>query len=88
VVNDLKDATGPAIGTWLFALAAALLWAAGVLVSIAATLGLVAVTRRHEKAWSRDQRSVASHARARKERDLDGRDRRNRANGRCLMHTR
>jgi hypothetical protein len=34
----------------LFALAAALLWAAGVLVSIAATLGLVAVTRRHEKA--------------------------------------
>ena len=48
VVNDLKDAAGPAIGTWLFALAAALPWAAGVVVSIAASLGLVAVARRHE----------------------------------------
>ena len=48
VVNDLKDAAGPAIGTWLFALAAALPWGTGVLVSIAASLGLVAVARRHE----------------------------------------
>jgi DHA1 family tetracycline resistance protein-like MFS transporter len=48
VVNDLKDAAGPAIGTWLFALAAALPWAAGVVVSIAASLGLVAMARRHE----------------------------------------
>lgn len=49
VVNDLKDAAGPAIGTWLFALAAALPWGGGMLVSIAATLGLVAAARRHEK---------------------------------------
>jgi MFS transporter, DHA1 family, tetracycline resistance protein len=49
VVNDLKDAAGPAIGTWLFAIAAALPWGAGMLVSIAASLGLVAATRRHEK---------------------------------------
>jgi MFS transporter, DHA1 family, tetracycline resistance protein len=48
VVNDLKDAARPAIGTWLFALAAALPWAAGVVVSIAASLGLVAMARRHE----------------------------------------
>jgi MFS transporter, DHA1 family, tetracycline resistance protein len=54
VVNDLKDAAGPAIGTWLFALAAALPWGVGVLVSIAASLGLVAVARRHEQARSRD----------------------------------
>jgi MFS transporter, DHA1 family, tetracycline resistance protein len=49
VVNDLKDAAGPAIGTWLFALAAALPWGVGLLVSIAASLGLVAVARRHEQ---------------------------------------
>ncbi len=48
VVHDLKDAAGPAIGTWLFALAAALPWGVGVLVSIAASLGLVAAARRHE----------------------------------------
>jgi MFS family permease len=42
VVNDLKDAAGPAIGTWLFALAAALPWVAGIMVSIAASFGLVA----------------------------------------------
>jgi MFS transporter, DHA1 family, tetracycline resistance protein len=50
VVNDLKDAAGPAIGTWLFALSAALPWGVGVLASIAASLGLVAVARRHEQA--------------------------------------
>ena len=49
VVNDLKDAVGPAIGTWLFALAAVLPWGAGVLVSIAASLGLAAAARRHEQ---------------------------------------
>jgi DHA1 family tetracycline resistance protein-like MFS transporter len=49
VVNDLKDAAGPAIGTWLFALTATLPWGAGALLSVAASLGLVAVTRRHEQ---------------------------------------
>ena len=48
VVNDLKDAAGPAIGTWLFALSAALPWGAGAVVSIAASLGLAAAARRHE----------------------------------------
>jgi len=50
VVHDLKDAAGPAIGTWLFALAAALPWGIGALISIAASLGLAAVARRHEEA--------------------------------------
>ena len=49
VVNDLKDAAGPAIGTWLFALSAALPWGSGVIVTIAASLGLAAAARRHEK---------------------------------------
>jgi MFS transporter, DHA1 family, tetracycline resistance protein len=49
VVHDLKDAAGPAIGTWLFALSAALPWGVGVLVSIAASCGLVAAARRHER---------------------------------------
>ncbi|MGA2942097.1 MAG: MFS transporter [Xanthobacteraceae bacterium] len=48
VVNDLKDAAGPAIGTWLFALAAVLPWGTGAVVSIAASLGLAVATRRHE----------------------------------------
>jgi MFS transporter, DHA1 family, tetracycline resistance protein len=49
VVNDLKDAAGPAIGTWLFALSAALPWGSGVVVTIAASLGLAAAARKHEK---------------------------------------
>jgi DHA1 family tetracycline resistance protein-like MFS transporter len=48
VVNDLKDAAGPAIGTWLFALSSGLPWGSGVIVSIAASLGLAAAARRHE----------------------------------------
>jgi DHA1 family tetracycline resistance protein-like MFS transporter len=48
VVNDLKDAAGPAIGTWLFALAAVLPWGTGAVVSIAASLGLAVAARRHE----------------------------------------
>lgn len=50
VIGDLRDAAGPAIGTWLFALAAALPWGAGALLSIVASLGLVPVMRRHEQA--------------------------------------
>ncbi len=49
VVNDLKDAVGPAIGTWLYAIAAGLPWASGAIVSLAATLGLAAAARRHER---------------------------------------
>jgi predicted MFS family arabinose efflux permease len=49
VVSDLKDAAGPAIGTWLYAVAAGLPWAGGVAVSIVATLGLATAARRHEK---------------------------------------
>jgi MFS transporter, DHA1 family, tetracycline resistance protein len=48
VVNDLKDAAGPAIGTWLFTLSAVLPWGTGAVVSIAASLGLAAAARRHE----------------------------------------
>jgi MFS family permease len=48
VVSDLRDAAGPAIGTWLFALSAGLPWASGALVSVAAALGLAIATHRHE----------------------------------------
>jgi DHA1 family tetracycline resistance protein-like MFS transporter len=48
VVHDLKDAAGPAIGTWLYALSAGLPWASGVIVSIAASIGLAAAARKHE----------------------------------------
>jgi len=49
VVGDVRDAAGPAIGTWLFAFAAVLPWGAGAVLSIAASLGLVSVMRRHEQ---------------------------------------
>jgi DHA1 family tetracycline resistance protein-like MFS transporter len=49
VVNDLKDAAGPAIGTWLYAIAAGLPWVSGAVISLAAALGLAVATRRHEK---------------------------------------
>ena len=48
-VSDLRDAAGPAIGTWLYALAAGLPWASGVVISLAAAFGLAAAARRHEK---------------------------------------
>ena len=49
VASDLRDAAGPAIGTWLFALAAGLPWAAGAVISFAAALGLATAARRHER---------------------------------------
>jgi predicted MFS family arabinose efflux permease len=49
VVNDLKDAAGPAIGTWLYALAAGLPWASGAVLSLGAALGLAVAARRHDK---------------------------------------
>ncbi len=48
VVSDLRDAAGPAVGTWLFALSAGLPWAGGAIVSVAAALGLALATHRHE----------------------------------------
>jgi DHA1 family tetracycline resistance protein-like MFS transporter len=49
VVNDLKDAAGPAIGTWLYALAAGLPWASGAILSLGAAFGLAVAARRHDK---------------------------------------
>jgi MFS transporter, DHA1 family, tetracycline resistance protein len=49
VVNDLKDAAGPAVGTWLYALAAGLPWASGAVLSLGAALGLAIAARRHDK---------------------------------------
>lgn len=49
VIYDLKDAAGPAIGTWLYAISAGLPWGSGIVVSIAASLGLAAAARKHEK---------------------------------------
>ncbi len=49
VVSDLRDAAGPAIGTWLFAIGAGLPWVSGAVVSLAAALGLATAARRHER---------------------------------------
>jgi MFS family permease len=47
VVSDLRDAAGPAVGTWLYAIAPALPWGSGVVISITAALALATATRRH-----------------------------------------
>jgi MFS family permease len=49
VASDLRDAAGPAIGTWLFAIGAGLPWASGGVISFAAALGLAIAARRREK---------------------------------------
>jgi DHA1 family tetracycline resistance protein-like MFS transporter len=48
VVFDLKDAAGPAVGTWLYAMSTALPWGTGIIVSIVASGALAVATRRHE----------------------------------------
>jgi MFS family permease len=50
VVNDVRDTAGPAVGTWLYATAAALPWLTGMPVALAATVVLAWVVRRHETA--------------------------------------
>jgi len=48
VVYDLKDAAGPAIGTWLYAISAMLPWGTGIVASLAAGLALATAAHRHE----------------------------------------
>jgi MFS family permease len=48
VVGDLKDAAGPAIGTYLYAAAASLPWLVGMPVALVAGLALGLAARRHE----------------------------------------
>jgi len=48
VVFDMKDAAGPAIGTWLYALSAVLPWGTGLITSLAAAFALATAARRHE----------------------------------------
>lgn len=48
VVFDLKDAAGPAIGTWLYAISAMLPWGSGIVASLAASLALAMAAHRHE----------------------------------------
>jgi DHA1 family tetracycline resistance protein-like MFS transporter len=48
VVFDMKDAVGPAIGTWLYAISAALPWGTGIVASIFASGALAVAARRHE----------------------------------------
>jgi MFS family permease len=52
VVFDLKDAVGPAVGTWLYATATVLPWGTGIIASIVASGALAVATRRHEAAQS------------------------------------
>ena len=49
VASDLRDAAGPAIGTWLYAVSALLPWSSGVAVSLAAAFGVAVAARRHEQ---------------------------------------
>ena len=48
VVGDLRDTAGPAVGTYLFAIAARLPWLAGIPMVLAASLALAFAARRHE----------------------------------------
>jgi MFS transporter, DHA1 family, tetracycline resistance protein len=57
VVFDLKDAAGPAIGTWLYAISAALPWGTGIVASVAASFALAVAAHRHEA----DQANKAKH---------------------------
>ena len=52
IVFDMKDAVGPAIGTWLYAISTALPWGTGVIASIVASGALALAARRHETAQS------------------------------------
>jgi MFS transporter, DHA1 family, tetracycline resistance protein len=53
VVFDMKDAVGPAIGTWLYAISAALPWGTGIAASIFASGALAVAARRHETGASK-----------------------------------
>jgi hypothetical protein len=50
VTNDLKDAAGPAVGLYLFAMAASLPWLVGLPVSLLSAVALALVVRRQETA--------------------------------------
>ena len=56
VVFDLKDAAGPAIGTWLYAMSTALPWGTGIVASIAASVALAVAARRHEAGQANKKR--------------------------------
>jgi DHA1 family tetracycline resistance protein-like MFS transporter len=49
VVGDLKDAAGPAIGMYLYAVAVRLPWLIGVPIALVAALALALAARRHER---------------------------------------
>jgi hypothetical protein len=55
VVFDLKDAAGPAIGTWLYAVATVLPWGTGIAASLVASFALAVATRRHETGREQNQ---------------------------------
>ena len=48
VVGDLKDTAGPAIGTYLFSIAARLPWVVGMPIVLVAAFALAVTARRHE----------------------------------------
>lgn len=48
MIGDLKDAVGPAIGTYLYAIAATLPWLVGLPAAALAALALAIAIRRHE----------------------------------------
>jgi MFS transporter, DHA1 family, tetracycline resistance protein len=57
VVFDFKDAAGPAVGTWLYALSTTLPWGTGIIASIAAAGTLAVAARRHEAGQSKSSKT-------------------------------
>ena len=55
VVFDLKDAAGPAVGTWLYAISTAMPWGTGIVVSVVASFALAVAARRHEAGQSKGE---------------------------------
>ena len=64
VVNDLRDAAGPAIGTWLYALSSVLPWGTGLVASLVASGALAAAARRHEARQAKIRAKAATERRA------------------------
>ena len=62
MVFDMKDAVGPAIGTWLYAISTVLPWGTGVIASIVASGALAVAARRHEGSKQTRRPNVECHA--------------------------
>ena len=63
VVFDMKDAVGPAIGTWLYATSAALPWGTGIIASIIASGALaIAAAATRDKSSGKERKQLGAPA--------------------------